>query len=406
MPEVVPAPKVVPPPPPPETTAASALAQERPSAIRPKHQREVKHGPKPGTDRATKEAIGAKIEDRLKQVADEGVTDTQKKRLSSHFSPGKKRVAPDPVAEADDTAGGTTTEQPLVAQTDATEKKPSEAPTSDTPQTEAAPAESTLVLPDAHRRSLKNFGWEDADIDASMKGAGAAAFLTTAAKIHAQRSKEIQAYARAGQALQGTTQPVPTPAPAPTAPPQGSMVDRVMQKNAALKKAYPGNDALFDSMITSELDMAKLLDSQREAQQAAQLDLQTKQVDAFFSAEHLKVYKAHYGESFAAADAEQSKRRDQVINTAAYIVRGARAQGVELDLNTALQMAHDATAAPIAKQAARQEIINEVQARANGLTQKNQAGPSTKREGAGKGPPSRSELLRKTGDRLKAAGLR
>jgi hypothetical protein len=401
MPDPVSPAPVAPPVAAPVTPRPSAI-QKRPGA------REVPHKPVPGSDRATKEAIGGKIADRLQQVHDEGVTDG-KNRIGSHFNPNKKKgarrtvVETSPEPEQVSPAATETADKPTSVSATAGETDKKEIPPVPGEEAETAAAPATAILPEAHRRSLKNFGWTDEEIDESLK-TGGGAFLNTAAKIHDQRSKEIQAYARAGQKFAQTQQP--QQAPVPAAIPQGSMVDRVMQKNTALKKAYPGNDALFDSMVSSELDMARMLDGQRQAQQQAQLDLHMKQVDGFFGAPAMKSYEQHYGTTFGAATPEQTAHRDQVINTAAYIIHGARAQGVDLDLSSALQMAHDATAAPIAKAAARQEILSEVQQRAAGLTQKNQAGPRGSSAENSKGPPTRQELLKRTGSRLAAAGLR
>jgi hypothetical protein len=398
MAETAAPPKVIPPPP---------EEKARPSAI---GAREIEHKPRPGSDRATKEAIGSKIEDRLAKVNAEGVSD-RKTRIGSHYNPGKKKVvtfeaAAEPEASTKEEVSADVEKLP-VAEKSKTPPPPDEA-TTDVPQTETAAAESEIVLPDAHRRSLKNFGWEDAEIDASLQSGGQS-FIQTAAKLHAQRSKEIGAYARLGQQLQTTVPPKPQVA-GQQPQLQGGLVNKIKDTLEAEKKKYPNNPQMhqfLEGQAQIQLVLAGQLDAQYEQQRQAQLDLHTKQVDAFLGGDHLKAYKDYYGSSFAAANQEQQQKRDQVVQTAAFIITGANSQGVQLDLNTALQMAHDATAAPIMKQAARAEIQGEIQQRAASLTQKNQAGPSrTDSSGKKKGPPSRDELVKRTGERLRAAGLR
>jgi len=396
MPDPVAPPKVIPPPP---------SDAPRPSAI---GARAIKRDPKAGSDRSVKAAIGDKISDRLEQVQKEGITDTTKTRIGAHFNPGKKKVvtfeanADEPEVEA---PPASTSAEKVVGGEKKTPPPPE--PETDTPQTETDPAESDIVLPDAHRRSLQNFGWTDEEIDNSLKSGGQS-FIQTAAKLHAQRAKEVQAYARLGQQLQ-TTVPQNPATPQVQVPAGGGLVSQIDKVLADEKKKYPNNPqmhAFLDSQANIQRMVAQQLDSQYEQQRQAQLDLHAKQVDAFLGSDGLKSYADYYGLSFAAANPEQQKRRDQVVQTAAYIITGANSQGMQLDLNTALQMAHDATAAPVMKQAARTEIQNEIATRAAGLTQKNQAGPSTAREGKSGKLPSRQDLIKRTGERLKAAGLR
>ena len=377
--------------------AAPPAPRERKSATR-----QVEHRVPTGSNRELKNKLGEKLGDRLQEVANDGVSGGNEKiKIKSHFrSKGPKAPPPDPEPSPSEKSAAPAAKapEPAVESKESThelqEAKVESGSSSAIPAVVEG-AQSSSTLPDAHRRSLENFGWTPEEIENGVKSGGPA-FLATAAKIHNQRKNEIEAYARAGQA--GLKAPEQKPVQQPTLPTQGTAEQNIINMLAQTKAAYPGNDKLFDMVFAPQLATARAQDAQASQQREQALQ---QQVSNFFNSKAVEHYKDFYGDA-----AEGQARKDKVVNTAAYIIHGAAAQHKTLTVEEALQMAHDSTAAPVAKQAARNEIISEVQQRAAGITQQNKAGGPAKTEKRESGPPSKEELLRRTGERMKAAGLR
>lgn len=370
----------------PTPTETAAPAQEAPKP-RKSATRQVEHKAPAGSSRELKESIGNKIGDRLAEVANDGANNgTDKIKVKSHFRT-KTPTAPPPDPETPEK-----TEAHHAPQTEApaaTENKEAGAQEQPVAQTGEG-----VSLPDAHRRSLENFGWTPEEIENGLKQG--APFLATAAKLHKQRSNEIDAYARAGQA--GLKAPEQKPVQQPSLPVQGTAEQRVISQLAEMKKSYPGNDKLFDMVMAPQIDTARAQDAQATQQRESMLQ---QQVSNFFSSKTVENYKEFYGDA-----TEGQSRKDKVVNLAAYIIHGAAAQHKQLTVEEALQMAHDSTAAPVAKAAARAEITQEIKDRAAGLTQKNQVGGPAKTENRENRPLTRKEIEDRAGQRMKAANLR
>lgn len=256
-----------------------------------------------------------------------------------------------------------------------------------------APADNTSGLPDEHVRSLKAFGVSDEDITEGLKS-NPAMMASMAKMMHAARKKEIEEFANIGRAKSGQkpekaqigTPAVPTPQSAPV---QIGPVSRVNVDEIA-KKFGITDPALLKAIIEPMNAMADQLNAAHHHKQQQDIAATQKRVDNFFAAPSLSAY---------AEDYKVDAAREKVIEHAAWILNGATAAGKKLALEEALQMAHDMTAAPKAKTAARAELVDEAKKRAAGVTQK-PSGQQT--ESASNKPRNRAELMKKIGARLNA----
>jgi hypothetical protein len=272
---------------------------------------------------------------------------------------------------------------------EATEEKPSDAPPeAEKPAKEAAAAVTPApTLPESHVRSLKAFGLDDAAIAKTSP--------EVAAALHARRNQEITRWAEQGRqakaATQTPTQPAATQA-AVAAPAAKPALDI-----AALKQQY-GDEPLIAALEAQQKEIAEFRDFQKRANeqvQQQQLEALGRNIDGFFSSKSLAAYRAVYGAEAAKASPEQLAKRQEVLQLADVIVGGAAKEGIRLTLDQALQHAFDAVAAPLAKQAARQEIAKELKTRAKGLSLKPGGRPTTP------APSSRKEMEKNVKSRLK-----
>lgn len=294
------------------------------------------------------------------------------------------------------------------ASTDVEAGDKDEAPTEDqeTPKVEeaaAAPAPKPAgapTLPDAYRRSLKAYEWTDAEIDEAAKQPG---FLTTAAKLHQSRNKEIAAWAEVGRQQRKATPSTPNKDAVPNfadAPVQLKPVDA-----AKLKKQY-GEEALIDEIVGPINQVVERINqilpavqqTQQRSQQA-QIEMLTRQVDGFFSGKELAPYKDTYGADSASLNDTQLQARQKVLEMADALVVGARQQYRTLSFDEAMQMAHDSVSSGTKKQAARTEITTQLKARSKALTLKPSARTGTRPTGPA---ASRSDLEKNVKAKLAA----
>jgi hypothetical protein len=264
----------------------------------------------------------------------------------------------------------------------ATEPKP-------TKEAAAAVTPAASTLPAAHVRSLKAFGLTDQEIADTTP--------TVAAALHARRNQEITRWAEQGRQARPNPQ---TQAPAP----QQAAAVTVTQPASkgidieTLRQQYGTEEPLIAKLAEQEKELTEFRTFRQQYQaqaQAQQLDTLGRDIDGFFAAKELAPYHATYGTAAATATPEQMAKREEVLKLADAIVGGAKQNGVQLSLTQALQHAFDATSAPIAKQAARQEIKKELTARSKALSLKPAGRPTPKAN-------TRKELESRVGAALKS----
>lgn len=356
-----------------KTTAAPA-AESTPAARNERGQFQTPSGPK---------------EPVSKQKDADDIYSRTRARLDKFNEAIAKSDEPEAESAAEESAEPPATEtQPDPAPADA---EGGDHPAADKPAQEAA-ADVTPAptLPAAHVRSLKAFGLTDAEIVKTSP--------EVAAALHARRNQEITRWAEQGRQQQARTQaapPVavqperPTPAqPAPAAP---------VADIAALKATYGENEPLIQHVAAlqakaaaqdAELaDFRTFRQSWQQQQEQARLASLIRDVDQFFSNKELSAYHAAYGTTTTTLTPEQGAKREEVLKLADAIHRGAKDNGVTLDLHQALQHAFDSVSAPQAKEAARQEIKGELQKRAKGMSLKPGGKPTPKAA-----LPARAEL--------------
>ena len=273
------------------------------------------------------------------------------------------------------------------------------------------------TLPDAHRRSLYAYGWTDDEIDQNLQHLGDQ-FIRTAERIHSNRNSELQQFAQAGRAAReqegggqqsGQGQDGPHQKTTQTGnQPTGDTPSGLKPIDAdALKKQY-GEDELIDSIVgpvnaTIE-QLNQVLPQVQQGQQAveqAELDRVTKQVDEFFGREDIaKPYSDLYGGNDDSLSDEQTKAREQVLDTAYDLMLGhQQLKGQSLPIGDALEQAHEIVAADHKTAAARKTVKKEAAQRSRGRVQRpsNKRGSREKKNGR---PRSREELEQRTSQRL------
>lgn len=283
----------------------------------------------------------------------------------------------------------------------ATETPADEADAKEETTTEEAAA-TAPTLPAAYRRTLKAYEWSDDEIDANLKALGPK-FIETAAKMHANRNKEVSAWAEAGRKARepAATQDKETATKATAS-------DTVMKSidADALKKQY-GEEALIDSIVGPVNRAIEQINRMMPVAQQFQTSLQqqqmetlAKQIDGFFSDKEMEPYKDTYGTTSASLTNEQAEARTKVLELADALIGGARLQGRSLPVNDAMQMAFDSLSGETKVQAARKEITKQLTTRNKGITLK----PSSKvRSVSGTPAKNRGELESRVASALATA---
>lgn len=268
---------------------------------------------------------------------------------------------PQPAGEyLEDTSGKDDTD----TATDSAEKPPA------TPAAPAPKAPATPVIPPsipaAYVRSLKALEWTDAEIAEAAKSP---AFVTTAAKLHDTRNKELAGWANLGRQQAEASK---TRAGDPNAP---SGLQVLKPIDAAPIKAQYGEDALIDSLVGPINDtiaqinqIIPVIQQTQERSQYAELETLSRQVDGFFASDGVKPYKDFYGLDSKTPDAAQIEVRNKVISLANDLIIGAQIQGRTLSLNDALFAAHDSVSAGYRQEAARKQVQGSVRQRNNSIS--------------------------------------
>lgn len=357
------------------------------------------HPPVPAIAESVKTTLAASIQSKFDQVMGNDDADD---------------VAETPAEDAAETAEETVTGA-AEAETKAKEDEPAaeDADPADeqTTTTEAGAAAATTgktpTLPAAYVRSLKAYDWTDEEIAEAARTPG---FLNTAAKIHANRNKEVQAWAEAGRKAKGPQgQAATSQTNAHEAVPQQSLPEvsvGLKPVDAKALKAQYGDEALIDAIVgpvnatIEQINrMLPVVQSTQHRAQMAQAEMLGRQIDGFFGGKELAPYKDTYGTETAKLSNEQLAARTKVLEFADALVGGAMQQGRSLSFDEAMQLAHDATSGGQRTQAARQQITQQIQKRSAGLTLK----PGSRGSSLKTGPAqNRTDLQKRVQGGLKA----
>jgi hypothetical protein len=297
---------------------------------------------------------------------------------------------PSEEAEATDDAAATPDEE-------GAEKEQAEEQPEPQPKGEAKPTGPTL--PAAYVRSLKAYGWEDAEIQAAMK-ADPANFLVAAQRIHKNRSDETARWAELGRQSR-TQQDQPageqkaTPARAQIKPVDvEALVEKHGNEDLVREITGPVNEAI--AQINAVLP--DLMTGVKSVQESRQQTL-GRQIDGFFGGDELKPYAEFYGKDSASMSESQVENRNKVLELADALIAGAAQQGRALNVEEALTLAHDSVSGGFKVQAIRKQVKSAVQTRNKGITIR----PTQKGSQANDGPAkNRNELESRTRDRLAA----
>ena len=252
---------------------------------------------------------------------------------------------------------------------------------------------STPTLPEAYRRSLRAYGWEEAEIDSAMND-NAEGFTLTAMKIHRTRNEEISKFAEIGRKARQT-------ATVATEPESGDVTQKSFHAidRDKLVEQY-GNEEIIDALIGPMQERIAVLDellpevreSAKQARQSRQDTLGTA-IDTFFESPEMVPFADLYGDKTARTPAQKEKF-DGVLELADAIIYGAAGQGRSLTFEDAMESAHADISKGFTQKVVRSEIKETVKAREKSISLKpSHGGKATKSGGK---PNTRKQLERKT----------
>lgn len=261
----------------------------------------------------------------------------------------------------------------------------------------ATPVSGVPTLPDAYRRSLKAYGWEDEDIDANLKALGGN-FVVTAQKIHGNRNKEIAEWAESGRrAREATKASAEKPA----------SFEMIKPIDASALKEHYGDDKLIDSLLTpvnaaiAQINaMVPAIQRTQQSSETAKLETLGRQIESFFTGDRVKPYAEVYGDATKTLTDAHIQERNKVLETADALMCGAQIQGRAMSLDDALTLALDSVSGNFRAKAARKEIVNSLQKREKGITFK-PGNKGRQAASAGAPPKTRSDLEKKVVSGLK-----
>ena len=238
--------------------------------------------------------------------------------------------------------------------------------------TEAAAPESTdpkaSTLPDAIRRSLKAYQWTDEEIDSALTQ-NPDGFLATATKIHSTRNDEVARWADMGRRARETqaAEPPPVvqqpvvqqpPAPAP------SLEEQIFQAEQTASQPDP---ALQQQMAEVQ-SLRKQLQGELKMAQDLRTEVYGREMDQFFSGSELSKFGALYGPDFRSASGEQFDNRNKVMTLANDLLDGSNRANRPLQLEDALQIAHESVSKDFQETVIRQNIKEQVTERSKSLS--------------------------------------
>lgn len=293
-----------------------------------------------------------------------------------------KEALADKIQGAFDAAMGNDTEEdepaaaadePAAEVADATEPQAETKETTETPAPKEAAAKAS-TLPAAYVRTLKALEWSDEEIASAGQNP---ALLPSIAKLHQSRNKELAGWAELGRQQQAKAREQ-QPAAKDTAATKAALQAFTPAEVAALKEKY-GDEAggLIDTLtarlnpLIEQVTAALPIVQQTQARsQQAQAEMLNQQINAFFSSKELIPYKDEYGTDAGKLNEKQQATRQKVLEYADALIGGAAMQGRQFTFADAMQAAHDAISGGLKEQAARKQVIGQLQQRQRAITVK------------------------------------
>lgn len=334
--------------------------------------------------REAREKLEASTADRLKNVFsdDDGLDDEDEESEESEES--TEAAAEESESEADD---------------DSEEEHEEESDEEGGKQEESASDEqSGPTIPDAYRRSLKAYGWQDDEIDNSYGQLGDS-FLKTAERIHNNRNRELAEWAAAGRKQRQET------AESSEDSGQSQAVQKLQPVDTAKLKEQWGDDEVIDSIvgpvnqaIEHINNIVPQLEQGQRAAEDAEIERINRDVDRFFSDESLQPYHELYGTDSGSLNEKQVENRTKVLDTAWNLMAGAAALNRDAPaLKDALTMAHDMVASEFKEQITKANIKKQATKRKKSMSMK----PTSRTASRPRfGKPSRNELESKVRNKL------
>lgn len=323
-----------------------------------------------------REALESKIEDQLTAVFSDGTPEDEAAEEVVETEDKKDDAA--------ETEEETTTEE--VADDDATQevvKKDDEVETEETEDEtgeEAATAEAAPTLPDAYRRSLKAYGWQDDEIDQNLEALGDK-FVTTAERIHGNRNTEMAKWAEAGRQVrtpskdQGTNpdQPEKGASNQPTRFPE-----TIAPVDAAKLKERYGEDEMLDEIVkpvnAAIAAINAVLPGIQQVQQQSQQAEVTRvaaDVEKYFAQDALAPYQSLYGKADEGFSEEQLGHRNQLLDTAFNLIAGSeQLRGEAMPLHEAMDFAHEIVAKDFKVTQVQAKVVKTAKTRNRSISQR------------------------------------
>jgi hypothetical protein len=234
---------------------------------------------------------------------------------------------------------------------------------------------SGLTIPDAHRRSLKAYGYTDEWIDKNSETLGLQ-FNEFALGVHEKRNAEVARWAEAGQRnreMQQQGQATENPqVPAPGQLPQTLQPINLkeMQEKYGEQELLEDILAPVNGVISALNAVLPGLQQGMQAVERTEQNAVTTRINSFFDSKEIEPYRKLYGGTDKPLSQEQIASRNQMLDMADLILGGAHSQNHNMDFEQALTAAHDVVSANFRETAVRKTIKKEAKARNRGITQR------------------------------------
>ncbi len=238
---------------------------------------------------------------------------------------------------------------------------------------DAAGDEEEVSLPDAYSRAAVHQGWTPEEVKKFFEADPELA-IKTLAKIHESTNKLSADFASLGRASREPADKTTDHMTATEANAAATAGDST--ELAAIKEEYGADSSvakMFESMQEQLASSKTVASTQQNEAVTEQLDEATATlIDQFFSDPSMKSYEDFYGEGKDAAKLTQGQidERWKVMDMADSIILGSKAQGRNVTVQEAMDMAHLSISEPVREQAVRNELKAKIVKRSMGLTLK------------------------------------
>jgi hypothetical protein len=282
-------------------------------------------------------------------------------------------LIPDEVADADD--GDEDVEEKGDVSTNDSDAGSGDDNGNDTDSTISGNKEEEVVLPENFRRAAIHQGWSEDEVSEFFKSNPEQA-TKTFEKIYNSTNYITEQTAALGRIAQQEQQKRLAAETKPQKPKFREIVD-------ALKKKYgeedPGLVDMLEVITQQNEELYNTVTSLKGQEQPKLSDNDGKiwdTINGFFNASNISVYEPFYGKTGTDGQwgrtltGEQNQNRMKVLEKADQIVAGAQLQGKEVKYEDAMLQAHLVISDKVRENVMRQDLVQKVKARNNGLTVK------------------------------------